>query len=77
MANQQVDARGLTCPLPVLKLRKALKDVKPGQTVEMFATDPGTLGDVPHFCETSGYELLESGSDEADAYRFVIRKAYT
>src|SRR5690606_6166652 len=54
MADRPIDARNLTCPLPVLKLRKALRDMAAGQTVELLATDPGALDDVPHFCAASG-----------------------
>ena len=74
MANKQLDARGLTCPLPVLKLRKALKDMQAGQTIEMLATDPGALEDVPQFCQVAGCELLETATDDANIHRFVIRK---
>ena len=74
MADKQLDARNLTCPLPVLKLRKALRDMAAGETVEMLATDPGALDDVPHFCKASGCELLETAAEDANIYRFVIRK---
>jgi tRNA 2-thiouridine synthesizing protein A len=74
MTDRQLDAKGLTCPLPVLKLRKLMKDMMAGQTVEMLATDPGALDDVPHFCEASGCELLETATEDANIYRFVIRK---
>jgi tRNA 2-thiouridine synthesizing protein A len=74
MTDRQLDAKGLTCPLPVLKLRKLMKDMGAGQTVEMLATDPGALDDVPHFCEASGCELLETSTEDANIYRFVIRK---
>ena len=74
MAYRHIDARNLTCPLPVLKLRKALRDMAAGETVEMLATDPGVLDDVPHFCKASGCELLETAAEDANIYRFVIRK---
>ena len=74
MANRQLDARGLTCPLPVLKLRKALKEMEAGQTVEMLATDAGALEDVPEFCASAGCELLETAAEDANIYRFIIRK---
>ncbi len=74
MSDKQLDARGLTCPLPVLKLRKALKDMEAGQTIEMLATDPGALEDVPNFCDSAGCVLLETGTGEANIYRFVVRK---
>ncbi|MBX2806075.1 MAG: sulfurtransferase TusA family protein [Hyphomicrobiales bacterium] len=74
MADRHLDATGLTCPLPVLKLRKLMKDMQAGQTVEMLATDPGALDDVPHFCASSGCDLLETTSDDTNIHRFVIRK---
>jgi tRNA 2-thiouridine synthesizing protein A len=74
MADTRLDARNLSCPLPVLKLRKALRDMAAGETVELLATDPGALDDVPHFCKTSGCELLETAAGDANIYRFVIRK---
>lgn len=74
MVNRQLDARGLSCPLPVLKLRKTLKGMEAGQTVEMMATDPGSLEDVPEFCASSGHKLLETAAEDTNIYRFVVRK---
>ncbi|WP_134678563.1 sulfurtransferase TusA family protein [Paracoccus ravus] len=54
----QIDARGLLCPLPVLKLRKALIPLAPGAQVQMIATDRAARIDVPHFCAESGHHLL-------------------
>lgn len=76
MADKQLDARGLSCPLPVLKARKALKEMQPGQTLELLTTDSGALEDVPQFCDTSGHTLLESSSPEASIYRFIIRNGH-
>jgi tRNA 2-thiouridine synthesizing protein A len=73
MADKMLDATGLSCPLPVLKARKALRDMAPGQTLEVFATDPGALEDFPVFCQSSGHELLESSMIKGNIYRFVIR----
>jgi tRNA 2-thiouridine synthesizing protein A len=56
----QIDARGLLCPLPVLRLRKALMAASPGQTVRMVATDPVAVIDVPHFCAEAGHELISA-----------------
>ena len=53
-----IDARGLLCPLPVLKLRKRLKPVPPGGCVALLADDPAAVVDVPHFCTESGHELV-------------------
>jgi tRNA 2-thiouridine synthesizing protein A len=72
MANQVVDAKGLNCPLPILKAKKALKDVPAGGTLEVLATDPGSVADFQAFCRATGNELLES-TQEGDVYRFVIK----
>lgn len=68
-----VDARGLNCPLPVLRLRKRLKDVLGGAEVILLATDRAALRDVPAFCQAQGHVLTET-SDEAGEFRFRIRK---
>lgn len=74
MSEHHLDTRGLKCPLPVLKARKALKPLAPGDRLLVEATDPGAVRDFASFCETTGHELVESGQD-GEVYRFVIRKA--
>jgi tRNA 2-thiouridine synthesizing protein A len=74
MADQLLDARGLNCPLPILKARKALQPMPGGGTLEVLATDPGSVKDFEAFCRMTGNELVESGSD-GQAFRFLIRKA--
>jgi tRNA 2-thiouridine synthesizing protein A len=64
------NAKGMKCPLPVLKARKLMKDLADGDVLEVQATDPGAPADFKHFCETTGHRLLES--TEADGV-FVIR----
>jgi len=73
MADQLLDARGLNCPLPILKAKKALKDVPAGGTLEIHATDPGAVADFAAFCRTTGNELVEH-SEEGGVYRFILRK---
>lgn len=73
MANQVLDVKGLNCPLPILKAKKALKDVPAGGTLEVLATDPGSIADFQAFCRATGNELLES-TQESDVYRFVIKR---
>lgn len=68
-----LDAKGLKCPLPVLRARKAMKEVPAGGTLEVLATDPGAAKDFAHFCEATGYELVGSRQDGA-VFTFVIRK---
>ena len=71
--TQQLDVKGLACPLPVLRAGKALKALGPGEELEVLATDPGSVKDFDAFCATTGHSLVES--DEAyGVYRFVIRK---
>ena len=73
MANQLLDAKGLNCPLPILKAKKALKDVPTGGTLEVLATDPGSVADFAAFCRTTGNELLES-TQASGVYRFLIKR---
>jgi tRNA 2-thiouridine synthesizing protein A len=68
-----LDAKGLNCPLPILKAKKALKEVPIGATLEVLATDPGSVADFAAFCRATGNELVESSQD-SDVYRFVIRR---
>ena len=73
MADQLLDAKGLNCPLPILKAKKALKSVPDGGTLEILATDPGSVADFQAFCRTTGNELLEH-DEEGGVYRFILRK---
>ncbi len=72
MADQTLDAKGLNCPLPILKAKKALKDVPAGGTLEVLATDPGSVADFQAFCRQTGNEIVEH-SDEGGVYRFLIK----
>jgi tRNA 2-thiouridine synthesizing protein A len=68
-----VDAKGQSCPGPLVSLAKAIRDASSGALFELLATDPGSKSDVPSWAELSGNELLET--DESDGvYRYVIRK---
>ena len=73
MADHVLDAKGLNCPLPILKARKALKDVGSGETLEILSTDPGSVADFQAFCRQTGNELLESSNDDS-VFRFVIKR---
>jgi tRNA 2-thiouridine synthesizing protein A len=68
-----LDAKGLRCPLPVLKARKAMKDLPVGSTLRVLATDPGAIKDFEAFCKTTGYRLLAASQDE-DLLTFDIQK---
>lgn len=72
MADAVLDTKGLNCPLPVLKAKKALNDVPAGGTLEIQATDPGSVADFEAFCRTTGNELVESGKD-GGVYTFLIK----
>ena len=68
-----VDARGQSCPGPLVSLHKALREVARGDLLELLATDPGSKSDVPSWAKLSGNEVLESGEDEG-VFRYVVRK---
>ena len=68
-----LDTKGLKCPLPVLKARKALKGVAPGGLLRVLATDPGATKDFVHFCDATGCELVES-RESGGVLSFLIRK---
>ena len=73
-ARARLDATGLTCPLPVLRARKAMRDVPTGGLLEVRATDPAAVKDFAAFCEATGHTLLES-REEGGVYVFLMRKA--
>lgn len=68
-----VDARGLSCPMPIVKTAQAIKTVEPGQVLEVLATDPGSVKDFAAWCKSTGNELVDQTSDGAE-YHFVIRR---
>ncbi|MGR3572225.1 sulfurtransferase TusA family protein [Brevirhabdus sp.] len=72
--DEEIDARGLLCPLPVLRLRKRMKGLAAGQTVRLLADDPAAVIDVPHYCAESGASLIER-SEDAGTQVYLIRKA--
>ncbi|MGH7091029.1 MAG: sulfurtransferase TusA family protein [Stellaceae bacterium] len=73
MSEVVLDTKGLKCPLPVLKARKALREVPPGGTLKVLATDPGAGKDFEHFCKTTGCRLA-SASEADGVLTFVIEK---
>jgi len=74
MATQVLDVKGLNCPLPILRAKKALKDMPTGATLQVLATDPGAVKDFEAFCRATGNALLES-TVEGKVYSFVIKRA--
>jgi len=75
MANfdKELDARGLNCPLPILRTKKTLQDMGAGQTLKIVATDPGSVKDFQAFAKQTGNELLES-AEAGGEYTFFIKK---
>lgn len=71
---QTLDACGLLCPLPVLKARKRLLAMQPGQVLRLLATDAAAVVDVPHFCAEAGHELLSCDPAEGGARAYLIRR---
>jgi len=71
--DEELDAVGLLCPLPVLKAQKRLRGMVVGQVLRLVTTDPAAQIDVPHFCEESGHELLGSETDGGTT-AYLIRK---
>jgi tRNA 2-thiouridine synthesizing protein A len=72
--NHVLDARGLNCPLPILRTKKALNALEPGEIVKVVSTDPGSLKDMVSFCDQTGNTLVSSRQEGKD-YEFVIQKA--
>jgi len=75
MAGKPVllDAKGLRCPLPVLKARKAMKTMAAGDVLRVLSTDPGAIKDFEAFCKTTGYRLLRQEQAD-DVFTFEIEK---
>lgn len=74
MVSATLDAMGLKCPLPVLRARKAMKPLAPGDILEVLATDPDSMQDFKNFCDTTGDRLL-SAEEKDGLFRFEIQKA--
>jgi tRNA 2-thiouridine synthesizing protein A len=71
---QKLDTRGLSCPLPILRTRKAINQMESGELVEVTATDPGSIKDMEAFCKQTGNRLMSS-SETDNSFVFVIEKA--
>jgi tRNA 2-thiouridine synthesizing protein A len=73
MSDTLLDTRGLKCPLPVLRARKAMGNVAPGGVLRVLATDPGTVRDFQAFCAATGHELVAQAEAKGE-FTFRIRK---
>ena len=71
--DKELDARGLNCPLPILRAKKALTDMSTGQVLKIIATDPGSVKDFEAFAKQTGNDLLSSDAGEKE-FTFYIRK---
>jgi len=71
-----LDLKGLSCPLPIIKTAKAMKQLMPGQLLEAIATDPGSVSDFKAWAQSTGNPLVES-TQEGGVYRFVLMKKET
>ena len=72
-ANKTLDASGLSCPLPIVKTKKEIDSMAPGQVLEVISTDPGSKNDMTAWCKRTGNELLES-SEEGGKFKFYVKK---
>jgi len=70
---RSLDLKGLSCPLPIIKTAKAIKELNPGDLLEVFATDPGSVPDFKAWSQTTGNPLIET-SNEVGVFHFVLRK---
>jgi TusA-related sulfurtransferase len=78
LALETLDVRGLLCPLPVIRTQDRIRQLSPGTLLEVTATDPGTMEDIPAWCRVHGHDLVMGEALEGDAatgriYRFTIR----
>ena len=73
MATETLDAKGLNCPMPIMKAKKAMKGLSAGDTLAIEATDPGSVKDFEAFCRATGNELVESGED-GGVFTFLLKK---
>ena len=72
-SDETLDCKGLSCPMPILKLAKTLKKMKSSQVLQMVGTDPGSKEDVPKWCTKTGNEFLGSEEDNG-VYTYYVRK---
>jgi TusA-related sulfurtransferase len=73
-AQKEIDTRGLNCPLPILKAKKALADMKSGEVLKVLATDPGSMRDFQAFARQTGNELVEQSTDRDEFIHYLRRR---
>ena len=74
LAQKELDTRGLNCPLPILKAKKALADMRSGEVLKVLATDPGSMRDFQAFARQTGNELLEQVRSDDEFIHFLRRR---
>jgi tRNA 2-thiouridine synthesizing protein A len=72
MSHEILDARRLLCPLPVIRTQDRVKEMLPGQQLEVICTDPGVMQDIPAWCRINGHQVLETTADEGE-YIIVLQ----
>ena len=72
--QKELDTRGLNCPLPILKAKKALADMTSGQVLKVLATDPGSMRDFQAFARQTGNELVEQTSENEEFVHYIRRR---
>jgi TusA-related sulfurtransferase len=73
-ADKEIDTRGLNCPLPILRAKKALADLMSGQVLKVVSTDPGSMRDFQAFCKQTGNELLAQQTIDKDFVHYLKRR---
>lgn len=76
MSHHVLDARGLLCPMPVIKTQNQALQLAPGDTLEIIATDPGALNDIPAWCRVNGHKLVSTHQDD-DEVKVIIEVVAT
>ena len=72
--NRTLDAKNLACPMPVLKSKKTLNEMKIGEILEIIATDPGSMKDIPSWCRSTGQDLVLSEEQSDKTFRFLVKR---
>lgn len=72
--DRELDVKGLSCPLPILRTKKALSEMSSGQVIQVVATDPGSVKDFEAFARQTGNTLLEQTTTGDGAFRFLLRR---
>ncbi|GEL76750.1 sulfurtransferase TusA family protein [Tenuibacillus multivorans] len=71
--DKSLDAKGIACPMPVVKTKKAIEEIESGQILEVVATDAGSKSDLTAWCKSSGHELVDMNEDDG-VFTFYIKK---